>query len=284
MQREFLHAGDVTISYLSNRGDREPEAETGGQSPTVVYLHGLAGSANEFVPTVEALGDGYASVLIDLRGHGRSTRHPLDASREAYVRDVVAVLEHLDIAEGVALVGQSLGAHTALLLAAARPDLVRMLVLLEGDVQAAPPEAAERIGGYFASWPLPFADAEAARAFLGDSAIAQAWLADLEECEGGLRARFDAGFLQRSIAALHAHARWEEWESLTIPTAAVFAADGMFDEERKLAFLEARPGTLRVDLGEGSHDAHLDATAEWSAVLGDLLSRLSVEGPVRWEW
>lgn len=284
MRRESLDLGDVTISYLTNTAEARIAGEEPDPRPTVVFLHGLAGSASEFVPTVEALGAEYRCVLVELRGHGRSTRHPLDASREAYVRDVIAVLEHLDSAQAVALVGQSLGAHTALLVAAARPDLARMLVLLEGDVQSAPPEAAERIGGYFASWPIPFSDAAAARAFLGDSVIAAAWLADLEECEGGLRPRFDAAFVQESIAALHAQSRWDEWENLTVPSAAIFAPNGMFDEERKAAFVEARPGTLRVDLGEGSHDAHLDATAEWSAVLGDLLSRLSEPGSVRWEW
>lgn len=281
--RDELAVGDVTISYLTDAGG--PAAPGAADTrPTVVFLHGLAGSGSEFVPTATAIGPGYRSVLVDLRGHGHSTRHPVDASREAYVRDVVAVLEHLDAGAGVALVGQSMGAHTALLVAAARPDLVRMLVLLEGDVQGSPPEAAERIGGYFASWPAPFADAAAASAFLGDSAIGRAWLADLEPCEAGLRPRFEPGFLQASIAALHVQARWEEWEGLAVPTAAVFAPDGMFDEERKLAFLEARPGTLRVDLGAGSHDAHLDATEEWSAVLGDLLSRLETDGPVRWDW
>ncbi len=290
MRRESLDINGVTISYLVLDATEEAPSEgspaEGGSDPrpTVVFLHGLAGSASEFVPSATAIGPAYRSVLIDQRGHGHSTRHPLDASREAYVRDVIAVIEHLKPSAGVALVGQSMGAHTALLVAAARADLVRMLVLLEGDVQGSPPEAAERIGGYFASWPVPFADTAGARAFLGDSAIASAWVADLEECDGGLRPRFEPEFVRASIAALHAQSRWNEWESLDVATAAVFAAHGMFDEERKAAFVEARPGTLRVDLGEGSHDAHLDATAEWCAVLTDLLSRLNTDGPVRWEW
>ncbi len=296
LERCSIDAGGATISFLAAAGGPaavpiEPGAvERGGPDtrPTVVFLHGLAGSGAEFLPTAAAIGADYRSVLVDLRGHGHSTRHPADASREAYVRDVVAVIEQLDASSagpaGVALVGHSMGAHTALLVAAARPDLVRMLVLLEGDVQGSPPEASERIGGYFASWPAPFADTATAAAFLGDSVIARAWLADLEPCDGGLRPRFEPAFLQASIAALHATARWEEWENLPVPTAAVFAPDGMFDEERTRAFVEARPGTLRVDLGAGSHDAHLDATAEWAAVLGDLLSRLDTDGPVSWDW
>lgn len=280
-ERHELAAGDVTISYLL--GAARPAEALATPRPTVVFLHGLAGSAEEFVPTAEAIGPGYRSALIDLRGHGHSTRHPDDASREAYVRDVVAVIEQLDAPEGVALIGHSMGAHTAMLAAAARPDLVRMLVMLEGGVQGSPPEAAAGIGAYFGSWPVPFADADAAALFLGDSPIALAWAAELEHRADGLWPRFDPAFLQASIAAVHARPRWDEWEALEPATALVFAPSGMFDADSKDALIEARPATLRVDLGDGSHDAHLDATAEWTAVLRDLLGRLG-DGPVLWDW
>ena len=283
-ERHELAVGDVTISYLRNAEPAEAERAPGAvPRPTVVFLHGLAGSAEEFVPSAQAIGPGYRFALIDLRGHGHSTRHPDDASREAYVRDVVAVIEQLDAPEGVALIGHSMGAHTAMLVAATRPDLVRMLVMLEGGVQGSPPEASEGIGAYFGSWPVPFADAAAAGRFLGDSPIALAWAADLEQRSDGLWPRFDPAFLQASIAAVHAQPRWEEWEVLEPATALVFAPSGMFDADSKDALIEARPATLRVDLGDGSHDAHLDATAEWTAVLSDLLGQLG-EGPVRWDW
>ena len=102
-----------------------------GEAPAVVILHGLAGSSREFVPTARSL-SGRKVILIDLRGHGSSTRAPADTSREAFVSDVVRVIDN-EQAAPVDLVGQSMGAHTAMLLAASRPDLVRRLVLLEGN-------------------------------------------------------------------------------------------------------------------------------------------------------
>lgn len=276
--RHQFNTGEVTLSYLDSA--MVPDA---APLPTVVFLHGLAGSAEEFVPTARAVGEGYRSVLVDQRGHGHSTRKPADASREAYVRDAIAVIEKLDLPEGVALVGHSMGAHTAMLAAAARPDLVRMLVMIEGDAQGSPPEAAAGIGAYFSSWPVPFSTVADAASFLGDSVIGRAWLADLEQHSDGLYPRFDPDFLRASIAAVHSQARWDEWEKLELASAAIFAPNGMFDADRKTAFLEARPATLRIDLGSGSHDAHLDATAELAAVLRDLLSCLN-QNPVRWEW
>jgi pimeloyl-ACP methyl ester carboxylesterase len=66
--------------------------DTGGSGPTVVILHGLAGSAREFFPTAAAV-PGFRTLLMDLRGRGVSTRHPGDLSRAAYVADVVRVIK-----------------------------------------------------------------------------------------------------------------------------------------------------------------------------------------------
>jgi pimeloyl-ACP methyl ester carboxylesterase len=54
---------------------------------------------------------------------------------------------------------------------------------------------------------------------------------------------------------------------VTPPTTAVFAAESMFSPAQQAEFIAARPGTRHVILAGGSHDAHLDATAEWAAVL-----------------
>jgi len=47
----------------------------------------------------------------------------------------------------------------------------------------------------------------------------------------------------------------------------VFAAKSMFSPGEQAEFVATRPGTRHVVLAGGSHDAHLDATAEWAAVL-----------------
>ena len=108
--------------------------DTGGQGPVVVFLQGLAGNAQELLLSAAALGPGYRCVLVDQRGHGHSTRVPADTSRAASVDDVVAVIDAVAPGRAVVLVGQSMGAHTAVLTAAAHPDRTAGLVLLEADV------------------------------------------------------------------------------------------------------------------------------------------------------
>jgi pimeloyl-ACP methyl ester carboxylesterase len=45
----------------------------------------------------------------------------------------------------------------------------------------------------------------------------------------------------------------------------------MFSPGEQAGFVAARPGTRHVLLPDGSHDAHLDATAEWAAALARAL-------------
>lgn len=246
--------------------------DTGGSGLPVVILHGLAGSSTEFVATAEALRPEFRTVLVDQRAHGRSTRRPADTSRRAFVGDTIAVITRIFGEVPVRLVGQSMGAHTAILTAAERPDLIDRLVLLEGHVRGSDtPDEARSLGQFFASWPLPFVDLDAARGFLGDGALARAWIADLEPRPDGLWPRFDADVMESVIAGAHAP-RWREWESLTVPTLAVFADKGMFTDDEKDELIAHRPRTQRVDLAGASHDAHLDAFDAWIGALRSYLS------------
>ncbi|WP_082369196.1 alpha/beta fold hydrolase [Arthrobacter sp. ERGS1:01] len=241
-----------------------------GTGPTVVLLHGLAGSSREFEPTMAGLMPGYRVAALDQRGHGRSTRRPADVSREAYVLDVVALIELLSPGEPVHLVGQSMGAHTAMLTAADRPDLVASLVLLECDAGPGERDQVAGLGRYFASWPVPFKDAQDARTFLGDSALASAWLADLEQRPDGLWPRFDPDIMAACMVPVTAP-RWHEWQSVAAPTLVLYGEHGMFTERQKAEFITARPGTRRVDIPGAGHDAHLENFPAWIRALREFL-------------
>lgn len=256
----------MKTSFLDVNGVSLAVTEVGEAGPVVLLLHGLAGSSRELLATAQAL-HGCRVLLLDQRGHGASTRRPSDLSRQAFVNDVAAVIEEYAPGQKATVVGQSMGAHTAFLSAAAREDLIESLVMLEGHPAGDPdPAAAAAIGKYFASWPVPFADEQEAREFLGTDAVVAAWIADFEPGHRGLTPRFDADVMEQIIAAVH-EPRWSEWENLRVPTLAVFAQDGMFAAEDKDELIRRRPQTRRIDLAGGSHDAHLDAAEEWIAVL-----------------
>jgi len=95
-----------------------------GSGPAVILLHGGLGNSGNWGYQLSALlGNGYQVILVDSRGHGRSTRDQRPYSYELMGSDVLAVMEVLAI-EKAALVGWSDGACTALILGDQHPERV----------------------------------------------------------------------------------------------------------------------------------------------------------------
>ncbi len=109
--------------YIEHEGARVWYSAYGSGSP-VILLHGGLGHSGNWGYQVPALvGNGYRAVLIDSRGHGRSTRDARPFSYELMASDVLTVMDALHV-EKAGLVGWSDGACTALVLAATTPSRV----------------------------------------------------------------------------------------------------------------------------------------------------------------
>ncbi|HXQ36131.1 MAG TPA: alpha/beta hydrolase [Anaerolineales bacterium] len=109
--------------YVEHDGARIWYTAYGSGSP-VILLHGGLGHSGNWGHQVPALiQSGYRVVLIDSRGHGRSTRDAQPYSYELMASDVSAVMDTLGI-EKAGLVGWSDGACTALILASKTPSRV----------------------------------------------------------------------------------------------------------------------------------------------------------------
>jgi pimeloyl-ACP methyl ester carboxylesterase len=122
----IVEVAGITIRY---RQLGEPDA------PPVVLLHGGGSSATTWDRLAAALtAAGRRTIAVDLRGHGGSSRtptYPLAAFRD----DVLGLLDALAL-DRVALVGHSLGAHTASLVVREQPERITHLVLEEPPVPA----------------------------------------------------------------------------------------------------------------------------------------------------
>lgn len=95
-----------------------------GQGAPVILLHGGLGHSGNWGHQVPALvAAGYQAIVVDSRGHGRSTRDERPYRYELMAADVAVVMDQLQIAKA-ALVGWSDGACTALALAATAPQRV----------------------------------------------------------------------------------------------------------------------------------------------------------------
>lgn len=109
--------------YMEHDGAHIWYASYGSGAP-VILLHGGLGHSGNWGYQVPALVEhGYRAVLIDSRGHGRSTRDARPYSYELMAADVMAVMDTLQL-EKAGLVGWSDGACTALVLATGAPTRV----------------------------------------------------------------------------------------------------------------------------------------------------------------
>jgi pimeloyl-ACP methyl ester carboxylesterase len=121
--------GPAALTEGARRG-RTARSAPAGERP-LILLHALLLSQEMHRPLAEALAArGNRVITLDLLGHGHSDR-PRDMwrySMGSYGREVVALMDHLDIPEAVVL-GTSLGANAGLEIASAAPERLRGLVI-----------------------------------------------------------------------------------------------------------------------------------------------------------
>jgi len=110
----------------------------------VLAIHGITSSSRSWPFVADALEN--PVFAPDLRGRGRSNDLPGPVGIAQHAEDCAAVVEATG---GVPLVvvGHSMGAFVATVLAARRPDLVRALVLVDGGLPFPPADEAATLAG-----------------------------------------------------------------------------------------------------------------------------------------
>lgn len=109
--------------FVANKGAKIWYASY-GSGAVVILLHGGLGNSRNWGYQLPALTlAGYRVLLIDSRGHGRSTRDQSPYSYELMASDVIAVMNTLGI-NRAAFIGWSDGACTAMALAERHPQRV----------------------------------------------------------------------------------------------------------------------------------------------------------------
>lgn len=166
----------------------------GGNGPSVHFAHANGFNARTYAPILAPLAGSARVFASDLRGHGATTLPAdpaLHTSWHTYARDLIGLLDALGRGPYI-LSGHSMGGTTSLLVAAARPDLVKELVLFD-PVAVRFPEGFDLSQSPLVLGALKrravFPDADSARnAYRGRGAF-KTWPADTLDAylEGGLK-------------------------------------------------------------------------------------------------
>ena len=121
--------GPAAVTASGRRGRTAASAPAAGRP--VILVHGLLLAQTMHEPLARELAAlGNRAITVDLLGHGASDR-PRDMtqySMQLFGEQVLALMDHLELEDAVVL-GTSLGANTALELAALAPRRVRGLVI-----------------------------------------------------------------------------------------------------------------------------------------------------------
>ena len=203
-----MHGFELQLPMGRVRGLR-----TGGSGMRVLALHGWLDNAASFVPLAPHL-PALDLVVPDLPGHGASDHLPrgMDYSFAGAVHTVLDVADALGW-ERFALLGHSMGAGIASLVAAACPDRVERLVAIEalGALAEEPGRTVARLR-----------DAVAATRALPDKRLRV-----FPDLDVAVRARMKANGLgeaaarllvERGVAAVDGGWSWSSDPRLTLPT------------------------------------------------------------------
>ncbi|WP_304525950.1 alpha/beta fold hydrolase [Halomonas sp. I5-271120] len=250
-------------------------------APTWLALHGWLDNAASFSRLAPLLVErlGIRIVALDFAGHGRSRRHPpgVDYAIWDYCHDVLDAVVSLEL-ESAPLLAHSMGAGVACLLAAALPERVERLMLIDGLGTLSTPgdDTAQQLrrgllGHRRRSSPSPrYADVEsavAARVAGGVTLIDadSAWPLverNLEPLEDGhVRLRTDGRLLRPSLVRFCPEQVVGMLAAIEAPTLLIEGERGILGEREGAIQNRAALKGLERRVLQGGHHLHLEREA-----------------------
>jgi pimeloyl-ACP methyl ester carboxylesterase len=106
-----------------------------GAGQPILCIHGITANCRCWGTLADALTPEYQMIAMDLRGRGQSGKPPTGYALEYHLRDIICLLDDLEI-DRVVIMGHSLGAFIGLAFAADYPERIDRLILVDagGDL------------------------------------------------------------------------------------------------------------------------------------------------------
>ncbi|MGO9513102.1 MAG: alpha/beta fold hydrolase [Steroidobacteraceae bacterium] len=129
-----LNAFDVLKKTVAlPNGEVLAYIDTGNASgPAVVLIHGYTDSARDWAPMLPYVSTHFRLILVDIRGHGRSSKPECCYSRFDFAYDIKLLLDALNV-QKADIVGHSLGSYIAQTFAEYWPERTGRVVLISSS-------------------------------------------------------------------------------------------------------------------------------------------------------
>lgn len=252
--------GEPARGAVDIKGRRLSYLDFGGAGRPLLALHGHFGEARTFAPLARELGPDWRVIALDQRGHGCSDRST-DYSRDGYLGDAVALLDHLGL-DDVVVLGHSLGGVNAYQLAARYPHLVSALVI--EDIGA---EVRDDLS-FCLAWPHRAPTRTALLEGLGEPAR---YLGDaIREHPDGWGLAFNPQDMVASQQRLNGD-HWNDWLASDCPALLVYGTrSDVLSAEHAKNMAARRPGTRLAELPAG-HTVHQTDPQGFAAAVREFL-------------
>lgn len=131
--------------------------------PKLIFLHGLLGNGQNWMPVAQHFVKDFEILLIDQRGHGKSKKPESGYHPEDFSKDVIEVMDDLGW-DRASFVGHSLGARNCFWLGAHHPDRVDKIVFEDMGPHKTG-EASQKTKDMITDVPTPFSSRKEAKDF-----------------------------------------------------------------------------------------------------------------------
>jgi pimeloyl-ACP methyl ester carboxylesterase len=241
-------------------------ADWGGSGSPIVMLHGLSGHARTWDHTAAALSDRYHVLALDQRGHGDSDWAP-QYGLGPMANDLLGFIDALNLDE-VTLIGLSMGGLVSFVFAAAHPDRVARMVIMDIGPEIAP-EGSSNVASalaardVFGSEDEAFALARAGNPRPADATLRHRVTHALRPLpDGTLTYKYDKE-LRRNPRALFDHTQdelWAAWRALSCPVLLVRGADSdVLAADVAQRMLAENPNVSFASIPDCGHSITLDS-------------------------
>lgn len=237
--------------------------------PPVLFLHGLGGDRRMWLYQVPAFCGRYPTLVVDLRGHGRSSHPRQDFTVADMARDVLRLTRVLGV-ERAHVVGLSMGGVVAQQLAMDFPPLIASLTLC--DTFASIPPQFEAMARETLLWIAEHDMAEVARARIRaafsdhvEPAMCEYWIEQV--------AKNDKASYERAARATFSFSAGPGLAQLAVPALVLVGAEDRVTPPPLSHDLAARiPGARLVEIPRAGHISNAENPSAFNQALSEFLS------------
>jgi esterase len=252
MRRSFAHDG-LTLSYLDQGGDGIP----------IVALHAYWMEAGTYADLADALAPKWRVIALDQRGHGHSD-HADDLSSDAFIGDLAAFLDHLNIDGPTIIAGNSIGGTVAFRFAARWPGKVRAMI-----VEEATPEQGGDFG-FMREWAGVYPTREALEAKIGERLLWSVAPSFRQTAEGWTLA-FSPCALADAQEGLNGDF-WADWSATDCPVMLVRGSQSRAVDGAVLEKMAAKRANTMLETFDAGHVVHHDVPTAFASAARSFLT------------